>query len=341
LLSAARRSSVGQVRKLLQEGADPDATDDDGQRPITVAVAADRADVVRLLLSAGASTADAGDWALVSIAAKHKAWDALRALLEAGVDVNASGRVGPGALEAAVGAGRLDLVRELLAAGADPNARANRDALEDAIAEGHEDIARALLDAGAKPSPASRKLASRGKRPADPKRSTIDFNAASQRPDFQAAMSAIEKRTNRRPKPMKQVAGVVYFPMPLKEARKVVLELQRDFLRRGCFLFVGEGGLGLAPTGDPCDIVAALKIRGEDPSYDSARIIRGLRDLARAAPFQILSAEWDSLTVRFDAKVAKPLAVARRILGFCPDFESAEPLARLLEKNNELTLWWD
>src|SRR5687768_7780150 len=81
LLSAARRGSVEQMQKLLKAGGDPNAVNSDGERAIAVAVASDRADVVRLLLSAKASTADAGDWSLVSIAAENKSWNALRALL--------------------------------------------------------------------------------------------------------------------------------------------------------------------------------------------------------------------------------------------------------------------
>lgn len=80
--------------------------------------------------------------------------DAVRALLAAGADVNATDARGTTALMAVAGQARADIIRTLLAAGADPNARDpyGMTALMLAAQVRQLDNMRALLAAGADPN---------------------------------------------------------------------------------------------------------------------------------------------------------------------------------------------
>ena len=162
ILLAAKAGNAAIAKALLDAGADID-DHFQNERAISYAVARNHVDVVRLLLDEGASTEDAGQFGLVSIAADHGAWDVLRLLLGAGGDVNACGRKGHSALQAAGGQGSMEIVRELLAAGADVKARGNRDAVRDAVANGHEAVAMELIEAGAMPRvPAKHQILAEG-----------------------------------------------------------------------------------------------------------------------------------------------------------------------------------
>lgn len=109
---------------LLKAGADPNKPDTKGQTPL-------------------------------HFAAEHKAADAIKALLAAGAKVNAQNKEGETPLFCAVeeGAG-LDIVKILLAAGADPNIAAakrnNSTPLIEAVRENQPEVLDALLSAGAK-----------------------------------------------------------------------------------------------------------------------------------------------------------------------------------------------
>jgi ankyrin repeat protein len=81
--------------------------------------------------------------------------DAVKVLLEAGADVTLRGpsRFANTALDAAVVGGNAEIVRTLLGAHGDPNARSegNHTPLHKAAAHGNVDIVRLLLNAGANP----------------------------------------------------------------------------------------------------------------------------------------------------------------------------------------------
>jgi ankyrin repeat protein len=181
---ALAHDQLERIRLLVEHGIDISVPDDDGHTPAEVAALCGNTAIVEYLLAHGApapalagasgllAAIMAGDpatarafspdavaelrakpWLIVWAAARGRI-AAVRLLLELGFDVNAFGRGDiPGeqrwqsALHTAAGAGHLDIVRLLLAAGADPNLRDNRfggTALGWAEYGGHGDIA-ALL----------------------------------------------------------------------------------------------------------------------------------------------------------------------------------------------------
>ena len=153
---------VGLVRALIESGADVNATPENGDStPLDIAVREDSAEIVGLLLDAGAdphlvsrwsrnarrgrspleSATDPGKKAvlaefvkrglvtgkgaaplLLCAAATHGDLAEVKRLIEAGANVNAANKKGERPLAAAAEQGRLNVVKFLLRSGADPNA---------------------------------------------------------------------------------------------------------------------------------------------------------------------------------------------------------------------------
>lgn len=126
--------SAAQLRALLDTGLDPNRKTDKGTTLLMIT--ATDPDKVRLLLARGAQVTPK----VLAIAAAYRGTsDSIEALLHAGADAkNAK------AMEHASMSGDLDVVRLLLARGADP-----APGLSQAVTFGYPDIVRALIAAGA------------------------------------------------------------------------------------------------------------------------------------------------------------------------------------------------
>ncbi len=147
LMEAAADGDTAQVRKLLDEGADPDADTLKGRLPLSEAARGGHAEVVRLLLEHGAEPHPV---AMRGAAQMHN-HEIMRLLIDAGYDVAAEGeRVGTAALHH-VGDDPV-AARILLDAGADPNAQNGSDQNPLYAAVESTEVTRLLLDAGADPN---------------------------------------------------------------------------------------------------------------------------------------------------------------------------------------------
>ncbi len=149
---AALLSRAEIVEVLAAAGADINAREDSGERPIDLAAASADAATVTALVSAGA---DVGENPRLSnsrhslhTAAKAGNLDAVRAILDAGEDVDVLEGTHSTALMYAAYWGYGDVVAELLARGCDVNVRddGNQTALYWARTQGFDDVA-ALIEA--------------------------------------------------------------------------------------------------------------------------------------------------------------------------------------------------
>ena len=132
--SAAAGRTEG-LQKLLAEGAGESAKNG----ALIAAARAGRAEAISILLRSGADPnhhAGRNDWTPLMHAIHKNQKRSVEALLDGGADVNAKNNAGMTALMMAAGYGYADIVRELLARGADPYAEAGNGANSLAVAVG-------------------------------------------------------------------------------------------------------------------------------------------------------------------------------------------------------------
>ncbi len=129
---------------------DPESALDD----LMFAAAHGRVNIVKALLEAGADVnarSDVHDSTAVMLAAGNGHVDVVKVLLEAGADIEERDRAGRTTLAFAAGLDDVEIVKILLDAGADVNAKdgLGTTPLMWAVSEGQADIVKVLLDAGA------------------------------------------------------------------------------------------------------------------------------------------------------------------------------------------------
>ncbi|MFL9654735.1 ankyrin repeat domain-containing protein [Streptomyces sp. PB17] len=152
---AARDGDAAGVVRLLDAGVPVDALDDDARTALDLAAQENHADVVRVLLAAGADTAaHAGpyhDLTPLTCAAMVGSTDAVAALLDAGVSMGAQDRIPYTPLMLAAGDNRPETVALLIDRGADLEDRSmrGRTALEWAACRGSVESVAVLLERGA------------------------------------------------------------------------------------------------------------------------------------------------------------------------------------------------
>jgi ankyrin repeat protein len=153
LADAAEQRNGALIRKLIDAGADVNATQVDGMTALHWAVYNDDVATARMLVRAGAKVNAANRYSVppLSLAATNGNADLVKLLLEAGADAKATLPGGETVLMTAARVGNVDAVKSLLARSADPNAReeSGQTALMWAAVEGHPAVVRALIDRGA------------------------------------------------------------------------------------------------------------------------------------------------------------------------------------------------
>lgn len=151
LHKAAAANRVEVVELLLEHGADPDATDYHGRRPIGSAIANDGFDAAALLLERQKTVAPQFLGPSLVMLAGEGRTDQVRRVLEKGADVNAR-MFGWSALTEAARHGYLEVVELLIEHGAQVNDAADSGsaALAWARNQRHDRIASLLVKAGAR-----------------------------------------------------------------------------------------------------------------------------------------------------------------------------------------------
>ena len=157
---AAMRRDTAEVRRLLQSGADVNATQADGATALHWAAYHGDASLASVLLAAGAEVAAANRNGSTPMWLATSRGDAavIKALLDKGADANEELPLGRRPLMLAARSGSVDAVLALLAKGADPNAKESArgtTALMQAADQGHADVIKVLIEHGADVAAAS------------------------------------------------------------------------------------------------------------------------------------------------------------------------------------------
>ena len=142
------------VKKALDKGLDPNSLAPTGYPLLQTAVANDNVEIVKLLLKYGADPKRYGCEWLVDTAVRNNNYELVKLLVHAGAVVKRPSYfccIWDDPLVDAVGKQNLEIVRFLLANGADPNAAglSLTTALQTAAQTGNIDIMKLLIESGA------------------------------------------------------------------------------------------------------------------------------------------------------------------------------------------------
>lgn len=153
LLTLIRQGRAAEALALLKHSnPDPNATDELGATPLSLAAAAGLVELVKELLRRGAQADQrgAGGMAPLGAAAFQGHELVVRELLRQGARTDVASATGQWPLHLACATGQQRVVRQLMAAGADPRAfnREGRHALAEAAYFGQIGVLRQLADAG-------------------------------------------------------------------------------------------------------------------------------------------------------------------------------------------------
>jgi ankyrin repeat protein len=154
LVDAAKARNSAAAVALLQKRIDPNITEPDGTTALHWAVRYDEAMLVERLLKAGAKPDVANRYGVtpISLACESGSAPVVEQLLKAGVSPNATGPLGETALHTCAHTGNVDAAKALLAHGAKADAGDSwrgQTPLMWAAAQGHAGMVRVLVEAGA------------------------------------------------------------------------------------------------------------------------------------------------------------------------------------------------
>ena len=157
LLDAAEKGDVASVKRLIEQGADPSAYDEDRiENALTIAIYYRQVGVIRALAGTRADFNGGFPHTPLTIGVRTKNPELVRSLVEGGAKVNHPNSSGETALLIAVQDGDPETVAELVRLGADPNlvpkkkkydTVTNYSPLEYAAMEGNKRVIDALLTA--------------------------------------------------------------------------------------------------------------------------------------------------------------------------------------------------
>ena len=154
LVQAVKTGDGATALTLLNKRADPNAAEPDGTSPLHWAVRNNDTALVERLIRAGADVKAANRYGVSAMALACESGSAaiVEKLIAAGVSPNATGPYGETALHTCAHAGKVDAAKVLLARGASLDAGDSwrgQTPLMWATAEGHPEMMRVLIEAGA------------------------------------------------------------------------------------------------------------------------------------------------------------------------------------------------
>jgi hypothetical protein len=144
------------------------------------------------------------------------------------------------------------------------------------------------------------------------------------------------------------------FMIHVNARKRIDVEVtQAELLPEGAFVFAAESDgdrtdrIGVIPTDDKYDALAAIGTNGANLNLQTTDVIRWLMELEQEQPFLITGVEFDAVEGVFTAPITDPDRLARRMYKFCPDIVEqgvgdVSALAESLrDQRPRLYFWWD
>ena len=299
----------------------------------------------------GAPVEAAERQALMVYAAKHGDAPLLDRLLRGGADPNAVISLGDTALCLATENGHLDVVRALVAAGADVNLACRASTpLKNAAMIRNAEMVRLLRDAGAISSGEKALAAAEARAAATRAAASLVLESGA---DFDRAVAALERALGAPPRAAVGGGngddhGAVGLLVSEFQAEQVVTAQQDALLRAGCFAFfyadpAGGGCLALMPATDPLDAVRKVGTSGANWDVTNDAVVAWLEATMKRHPMRVLTIGEDKLEARLLAPVRNAKRLAQSIIEICPTWQDdgVERVVEVIKDERRISLWWD
>lgn len=247
--------------------------------------------------------------------------------------------------------GHAEIVKVLLAAGAD----VNRKNLEGSTAL---DAARKNRAVACEVIPLLLKAGAESGQPSgDGKESAHGFIAAAMKAPYRRAVAKAKRLTGATRRRLRaaggeEIPGGYGFVIAEDGARAIVEEHHYEFLSLGAYVFftqdltdVNGSVVALLPTTDVYRVITAVGTQGPNSEVYNADLLKWLRILEKEQPFVIFGIGRDFIEGKFTKEIKDPLTLVRRINKLCPDGDDS-PEAEMceadgLQRTRQLFLWWD
>ncbi len=339
------------VRLLLSAGANPNIRNKStGSTPLYDASTDASLSIVTRLLKAGGdpNVGDHVGWTPFTQALFQARIDVVKAMIRAGGDIRTLDRHGTTALMWGVLGKSPELVRLLMKAGSDVNAcdKEGRTALDLAILNDLYQIRTMLERAGAKRG-AELKIAENEETPF-PDVEEPDFSREADSPGFRSAVAGIEALCGKKGKRLPGANGGVSFAVSGAALREILEREHENYVSSGYYLFECrfEKCLGLLPTADKYQVMAAMRTSAPNFDMGTGEIIDALRKLEKCEPFLLDQIGHDFVGGKFKTAIQDSKKLAKRLHEFCPDMvdQGAGTVAAAaieLKRTGRFLLWWD
>ena len=181
----------------------------------------------------------------------------------------------------------------------------------------------------------------------------VDLTKDAARSSFSKFVGDVSKSMGVVAGSVKSAPGACSFEVSQKRANRLLQTYYQAARDKGFFLFrantsesEGVHRMILLPISDHYVALRIMQTNGTNCGLSPDNIIKWLKKLETRYPFELHGIGYDFLEGRFLEPIKTPKPLANELYEFCPDIvdqgtETVQRLASELKKNGTLFLWWD